>query len=177
MDIITHATSETSETKQKSRTYRRFVTTIYGKDGDIPTPPDWDQIKQKISYFAYAHEICPKTKRPHLQCYGYCKTPMRTLGIVKILRRPENSHNNVEEMKATFDQNEAYCSKQGELVELGVLPAQGTRNDLISVKRAIDNGNVADLTVVRSHWIKACRASHERVCRRASCTVNSLELY
>ena len=36
---------------------------------------------------------------------------------------------------------------------------------------------VAGLAVVRSHWIKACRASHERVCRRASCTVNSLELY
>jgi len=39
MDIITHATSETSETFRKNRTLRRFCTTIYGKNGEVPTPP------------------------------------------------------------------------------------------------------------------------------------------
>ena len=102
MDIITHATSETSETFVKNRTLRRFCTTIYGKDGEVPTPPEWEKIKQKISYFAYAHEICPETKRPHLQCFGVCKTPMKLPGIVKILSRPENSYNHVEEMRGAL---------------------------------------------------------------------------
>jgi len=138
--IITQATSETSETKSKNRTFRRFVTTIYGKDGTVPVPPDWDVIKQKIEFFAYAHEVCPDTKRPHLQCYGYCKFPMRLTGIVKILQRPENSHNHVEEMVARFDQNEDYCDKQGILTKLGVEPCQGQRNDLIDVKMLLDKG-------------------------------------
>jgi len=33
----------------------------------------------------------------YMQCFGYCKTPMRLSGIVKILSRPENSYNHVEE--------------------------------------------------------------------------------
>ena len=140
MDIITHATSETSETFVKNRTLRRFCTTIYGKDGEVPTPPEWEKIKQKISYFAYAHEICPETKRPHLQCFGVCKTPMKLPGIVKILSRPENSYNHVEEMRGALDQNENYCSKEGKLIEMGTRPAQGARTDLIAVKRLLDEG-------------------------------------
>lgn len=138
--IITQATSETSETKVKNRTFRRFVTTIYGKDGAVPVPPEWDVIKQKIEFFAYAHEVCPKTNRPHLQCYGYCKYPMRLTGIVKILQRPENSYNHVEEMQARFDQNEDYCEKSAMLVKLGVEPCQGQRTDLIDVKLLMDSG-------------------------------------
>jgi hypothetical protein len=54
---------------------------------------------------------------------------MKLVGIVKILSRPENSYNHVEEMRSGFDQNENYCSKEGKLIELGTRPAQGTRTD------------------------------------------------
>ena len=137
---ITHATSETSETKSKNRTFRRFVATIFGKDGAIPVPPEWDQLSQKLEFFAYGHETCPSNGRPHLQCYGYTKTPMRLPGIIKALAMPQNSHPCVAEMKGDFKSNEAYCSKQGELVKMGREPAQGQRNDIIAVKRLIDSG-------------------------------------
>lgn len=140
MDIITHATSATSATGRKNSPIRRFCTTIFGLDGAEPTPPEWEKIKQKIAYFAYAHEICPDTKRPHLQCFGYCKVAMKLAGIVKILSRPENSYTHVKEMLGSFDQNETYCSKVGKLIEMGTRPAQGTRNDLIAVKRLLDEG-------------------------------------
>ena len=65
---------------------------------------------------------------------------MRLPGIIKALAMPQNSHPCVAEMKGDFKSNEAYCSKQGELVKMGREPAQGQRNDIIAVKRLIDSG-------------------------------------
>jgi hypothetical protein len=75
---------------------------------------------------------------PHQMCM--CASDHPALEKLNGLVLPENSHNHVEEMRATFDQNEDYCSKVGRLIELGSMPAQGTRNDLINVKKAIDSG-------------------------------------
>ena len=36
--------------------------------------------------------------------------------------------------------NEGYCSKEGELQKLGEEPKQGTRSDLVDVKKLLDSG-------------------------------------
>jgi hypothetical protein len=43
-------------------------------------------------------------------------------------------------MRSGFDQNENYCSKEGQLIEMGTRPAQGSRTDLLDVKALLDNG-------------------------------------
>lgn len=84
-------------------------------------------------YIAYGEESCPKTKRKHHQGFIYfsgARGSMKQVG--KLL---DKSH--VEPCKGNIDQNVDYCSKQSELVEFGVKPQQGFRNDLEDVKSKI----------------------------------------
>jgi hypothetical protein len=103
MAIITHDTSGTTGT----RSFRRAVVNIYGVEGTVTSPPEWSKMKSKIDFFAYTHEICPHTKRPHLQCYACSRVKMRLRGWINVLKRPENSHPSIQEMIATVFQTRA----------------------------------------------------------------------
>ena len=127
MDSITHATSGTTGTKQK--TFRSACITEHKK------MPEWDLISAKIRYLAYAEETCPTTQKKHYQAFAYAHDKMKLTGWKKLF---PTAH--IEEMRGSFSDNEKYCSKEGMLTELGVRPAQGQRNDLIAIKRAIDSG-------------------------------------
>ena len=133
MDIITHATSENLETFVKNRTLRRFCTTIYGKDGEVPTPPEWEKSSKKSLFCVCAWNL-PGDQKTTFAVLRCLQNTNEATGIVKILSRPENSYNHVEEMRGALDQNENYCSKEGKLIEMGTRPAQGARTDLIAVK-------------------------------------------
>ena len=39
-----------------------------------------------------------------------------------------------------FEQNEKYCSKEGESEEFGIRPKQGQRNDIVAMKEKLDAG-------------------------------------
>ena len=43
-------------------------------------------------------------------------------------------------MHGSFESNEAYRSKEGQLSELGKRPTQGTHTDLLHVTKLLDNG-------------------------------------
>jgi hypothetical protein len=145
MAIITHDTSGTTGT----RSFRRAVVNIYGVEGTVTSPPEWSKMKSKMD-FSYAHEICPHTKRPHLQCYAYSRVKMRLRGWINVLKRPENSHPSIQEMIATFADNEAKCSKEGQLNKLGEEPSQGSRIDLLDVNALLDNGKRPRLATIPS---------------------------
>jgi hypothetical protein len=131
------STSQTSQTKSKNATFQRACFTIYGEKDLLPADLDWSKLSEKLRFLAYGREICPTTKRHHLQCYAYSKTPMRLTQWLQVLG-PKKHH--IEAMRESFACNERYCSKEGELQKFGDEPKQGTRTDLVEVKRLLDSG-------------------------------------
>jgi len=97
---------------------RNFTFTNFKKD--LP----WDQIPG-LRYAAYGVERCPTSGREHQQ--GFCCFFTR-INLKTAIKRLGNCH--VEVMHGTAAQNEAYCSKDGALVEWGDKPAPGRRSDL-----------------------------------------------
>lgn len=97
---------------------------------------DVSELPEKIAYFAYGHETCPTTGRDHLQCFAYAKSVMRFTQWKKIF-----PGHHIEPMKGNFAQNEKYCSKQGNLIELGERPmGNGKRKDLAIVCERVIKG-------------------------------------
>ena len=142
MVIITHATSATKTSATGSKNpFRSIVFTVFAQDKGDPTPLNWEVLRKKLCYFAYGAEICPTTGRPHHQGFAYARTAMRFGAWVELLNHiEENSYIDFQEMKGSFASNQAYCSKEGKLIEFGERPKQGKRTDLIEVKRLLDEG-------------------------------------
>ncbi len=99
---------------------------------------DWKKIQEdtpRLKYVAYGLEKCPRTQRDHNQGWLHLARPM-SLRQVKAFAG--NSH--LEMMFGTLSQNDAYCSKEGKLIEFGDRPAQGKRKDLDDLKDGIKAG-------------------------------------
>lgn len=77
----------------------------------------WDELPDKIQYLAYGQETCPSTGRPHVQAWAYSKKAMRLTGWKKIF-----PGDHIEQMRGTFSQNDAYCSKESNLTTFGLKP-------------------------------------------------------
>lgn len=113
---------------------RNFTFTNFNLDFDY-------QLTDSMKYLAYGVETCPTTKRTHHQGFVVFKNQLSTStkGLKKIGSMVGGAAH-VEAMQGTLASNEAYCSKEGELVELGIRPAQGDRNDLKAVVDRIASG-------------------------------------
>lgn len=81
-------------------------------------------------YLILGREICPTTKRPHLQGYVHFKNALTWKGCQKRLC---NYKMHVEIMKGTHDEAIEYCMKDGDYKEFGERPAQGKRNDYVTM--------------------------------------------
>lgn len=102
-----------------------------------PTEEDEARIAKpydQIKYVAYSHEV-GESGTPHFQGFLCAWEPIRMTFLKKYLPRAH-----LEIMHGRLQDNEAYCSKQGELIEIGEKPEQGRRTDLISVKRRLEGG-------------------------------------
>jgi hypothetical protein len=62
---------------------------------------------------------------------------MRLSHWVQVLS-PTKHH--IEKVRSSSAANERYCSKEGELQKFGDEPKQGTRTDLVDVKKPLDSG-------------------------------------
>lgn len=96
---------------------RDYVFTVFNKDSLIETF-DTDKVK----YIIWGREICPKTKRKHLQCYvifdkvnGKNKT-YRIKAAQKIIG-VEGCH--MEAKRGSRDEARNYCMKDGDYEEWG----------------------------------------------------------
>jgi hypothetical protein len=130
---------------------------------------DYNKLSKdsQIGYIGYGEEVCPKTKRPHHQGWIYfhnqkawtpsnlariglnfakAKTDLEMMDIKDCKDRKAKKKlicagaAHCEPMGGSLDQNEAYCSKEGKLVEFGERPKQGNRNDLKGVVEDILSG-------------------------------------
>jgi len=86
-------------------------------------------------YMICGIEIAPNTGTQHIQAYLMLKERVR---FEKIKRRFPTAH--IEHAKASPETNRAYCVKDGNYHEHGVIGQwQGKRNDLLEIKEVIDN--------------------------------------
>lgn len=92
-------------------------------------------------YSIIGDEICPKTNRPHYQCYVYYKEARQLKAVIK-----EFKPHHVEPAKGSPQQNIDYCSKEGKFEESGSRPTQGKRTDIeLVVQSARDKRKFKDL--------------------------------
>lgn len=93
-------------------------------------------------YMYYGKEVAPSTGTPHLQGYIVFKNQMTDTSIRKKLK---GCH--VEIMKGSFEQNDLYCSKSGDVTQIGIKPlAQKQKGEVEqekwkSIREAAETGN------------------------------------
>lgn len=126
-------TSETSRKASTSETSRNFTFTLNNPSEEevrrIENYPEW------VRYIKYGREVAPSTQTPHLQGFVVTWDPVRKTKFKLFLRRAH-----IEVMKGSITENDAYCEKDGAWVEFGERPQQGRRNDILGVKRRLDQG-------------------------------------
>lgn len=86
------------------------------------------------TYVLYGREVAPSTLQPHLQGFIY-------FGTKKSLNQMKAIHPGCHwEVARSASNSVIYCKKDGDFIERGVPPAQGTRNDLDSAYSLIQSG-------------------------------------
>lgn len=106
-----------------------------------------------LRYLAYGEEVCPNTGTPHLQAFCQLWENRAASYVHNIFPRCH-----VSLMRGTFQQNDAYCSKEGTLVEFGTRVEQGMRTDIIAVKRKLDDG-MAPMAIAEENVAQFCAVS------------------
>ncbi len=105
----------------------------------------FDEYKDIIRYLCVGEEVCPKTKKKHIQGWIQFHNK-KTLGGVKQAVGSRTLH--LEPCMGNEYDNDKYCTKDGKYTKYGLFITQGRRSDLEAVKKLIDDGatmkNVAD---------------------------------
>lgn len=149
---------------------RGFCFTIYGggpidisgiDPSDEQTRATLVRVTEQIAvdtghdFVRAGYEICPKTKRPHLQCYSYCANA-RGFETVrrKLQKRGYKFH--LEPMHGTIIQNEVYTSKDGFYHAIGQLPSQGARTDLSTIRDDISANGYDEKRIADEYFNQWC---------------------
>lgn len=89
-----------------------------------------------VVYWVVGYEICPATKRHHLQGYIYLQNPVSFNGVKDAFG--DDTH--IECAHGSPSDNRKYCTKDGVFVEHGQLPQQGKRRDIDDLREMMDEG-------------------------------------
>lgn len=92
-------------------------------------------IARNAKYLIYGHETAPSTGTKHLQGYLYMTNAIGLRNLHECLPRAH-----FEIARGTAEENRKYCSKGENVREFGVLPRQGKRTDLQSVRDMVAHG-------------------------------------
>jgi len=140
-----------------------MFTVFFQEEEDPPLLPveDWPEVQ----YCIYQLEMCPMSRRLHYQGYIELTTAKRITTLQSHYVGLERAH--FEARAGTQEQAIAYCSKQESKMDgpwiHGVCKQQGKRNDLLPVKRAIDEGASLE-QIAENHfevWVKHSKAFKE----------------
>ena len=104
----------------------------------LVTPPS------QVRFIAWGLEHAPSTGKPHHQAYVYFHNARSTSkrNCATIGKMFGDIHCNVECMLGSFQHNESYCSKEGQLNKFGDEPKQGLRGDLNETRDLILDGTL-----------------------------------
>lgn len=142
------------------------------------TELEYDMLSSlPTSYHVYAKEICPTTNREHVQGYMFFENARSGSSILKML--PDGAHiepqgkystpkNNRDYIIGPYNKGDKVKPFNESAVEIGDLPVQGTRNDLVEFKDRIMNGmtkrealdEFPNLMACYSKFFHDCRASY-----------------
>lgn len=105
------------------------------------TPHDYALLSgyhpKTVSYHVVGKEV-GESGTPHLQGYIHFTDAKRLTTLINelsVLLGHKRTH--FEAARGTALQNMEYCTKQGQAVQLGTLPKQGKRNDILSIYDAV----------------------------------------
>lgn len=121
-------------------TYRNVTITVY--NCEFKSFSSIITGDERIRYCIAQEEVCPETKREHIQGYVQFRRPLKFSTIKNLL--PNGTH--IEKARGTPEENRLYCSKLesrkpgGQTLESGEICHQGKRKDLEVLKEAIDSG-------------------------------------
>lgn len=140
MSQQTNSQANRNEQKTTVRS-RTFCLTSY----DIKNYEQWKTLnltETNIKYFVYQKELCPTTKKEHLQGYIEFKNQMRTYKSIKQILNDPALH--IEQRRGTQDEARNYCMKaESQIappVELGQFTTQGRRTDIQELYNALKSG-------------------------------------
>lgn len=74
-----------------------------------------EALLKDLVYAIFGLEVCPETRRPHIQYFCYFKKRQTRTGLGKTLGIKPHA----EAIKGTPQENITYCSKDGDFMELG----------------------------------------------------------
>jgi len=149
---------------------RRFCFTIFPASASLCTKLSTLVDSGFCTYLCFQIEICPTTKREHIQGYIEYKAASTWNRLPKELDLLNKKGSTaigkgirITRSRGTPEQNKAYCSKDSDrkpgtsFHEYGdISGGQGTRNDLLEVKAQLDNGT-AMIEIADGHfgtWIR-----------------------
>nr|WAE42234.1 MAG: replication associated protein [Cressdnaviricota sp.] len=129
--------------QSKSLSSRNFVLTSFLKE-------DCDKLKENslVTYFCYAEEICPSTKRLHYQGYVEFSKPVsfKSLKLLKtwFMTRKGSQDQAILYCSGPYENNKMNKSKpkNDTFVEFGVRSKQGTRSDLKGSRKNVKGESV-----------------------------------
>lgn len=90
-----------------------------------------------IRYICWGKEICPNSKKVHMQGWVQFKNKKRLNGVKKILGSPKI---HLEVCQGSEGSNNKYCAKDGQFIKLGKYLVQGQRTDLEKIQKDIKDG-------------------------------------
>lgn len=103
--------SATTTTKRDGAS-KRWCFTLYAQEFNFDSAI--------MEYAVVGREICPTTKREHLQGFLSTLKPLRFTALKKIL----GSSTHIEKAMGSVDDNYRYCTKDGNFTEYGTRPAE-----------------------------------------------------
>lgn len=113
----------------------------------------WEDLVEegKVVYVGFGEETCPSTQRVHWQ--GWCVTGRKE---IRPMRRMMSGRH-VEPMRGSLKENDAYCSKEGELVHIGMRPTNNGSGNQQAARRLIDAGASIDVIVMEGFNLNVVR--------------------
>lgn len=123
----------------KQQQIRAFCFTInnYSSDEWANLPKLYEEGYCK--YLVAGKEIGEECKTPHIQGYVYFNG--RGYSMKSAHKLPGLARAALLQAKGTPQQNQSYCTKQGDYIELGEKPAgQGKRTDIDQIKEIVKSG-------------------------------------
>lgn len=151
MPSITMATSEPTKELGKAR---GICFTVFNYESLLE---DLRATAKDAEYCVLGYEVCPDTKRKHIQGYIHYKNQRSLKAFSKSLK---NCH--VEVARGSPKQASEYCKKDKNFEEYGVLPVQGHRTDwTVALKTLEEGGSVIDCIRDQPHLMPCQRALRE----------------
>ncbi len=130
----------------RARPSKRWIFTLNNYTPDEEAQLTIDDVT--FTYMLFGHEVSPTTGTPHLQ--GYFELPKK-LVLSTLKKVPGLVRASMRIAEGSAKQNHVYCGKDGAPFEFGKPQDPGKRNDLLHLKRLIDEG-ASDLDLYNARF-------------------------